>query len=278
MKIQEKFSVLMAVYAKDDPNLFRRAIESVYQNTIQPSEFVLVQDGPLSDSLMDLISSYSCSKLNFKLVTLNSNKGLAIALNEGIKHVTSPYIMRADADDYNLPERFEKQMEILLQGFDLVGSAIIELDCFSFPVAIRSVPLGADAIRMSIKYRSPFNHMSVAFRRDFVVDCGGYPLIYLKEDYALWSKMISEGAKVCNLKEVLVHASAGINMYKRRGGFKYILSEIALQKFLIRLNLQSIGLGIVIGFFRSFIFLIPAQLRGIFYESFLRKSIKEYSE
>lgn len=272
MQSSDKFSVLMAVYHKDDPKLLRRALESVYANTLQPAALVLVQDGHVDEDLSCVISDYQ-QRLNFRLVKLPSNKGLAHALNVGISYIVTPYIFRADADDYNLPNRFEKQILFLNSGYDLVGGSIMEVDTTGNPIAVRCVPISQDQIRGYISKRNPFNHMTVAYRRSVVVEVGGYPDIFLKEDYALWASMLSNGASMINLDEVLVRATAGSEMYKRRGGIKYVRSEIDIQKFLIKHGLQSVSGAIFIGLSRSLVFLMPAFLRGFVYEKFLRKSI-----
>lgn len=266
-----KFTVLMAVYEKDQPRLLRMALDSVYANTLKPDAFVLVQDGPVGEELTAVISEFA-AKPDFTLVKLPLNRGLAYALNTGLQLIKTPYVFRADADDYNLPNRFAKQISTLNSGYDLVGALIMEVDKEGEAIAIRSVPTCHHDIRGFISRRNPFNHMTVAFRHSKVMDAGGYPDIFLKEDYGLWAILVSSGAKVANLNEVLVNATAGSEMYKRRGGLNYVKSEIQIQFFLVARGLQSPFGAIVIGLLRSFVFLMPAVLRGFVYEKFLRKS------
>lgn len=94
----------------------------------------------------------------------------------------------------------------------------MEVDRTGRPIAIRKVPSTEKEIRKFICHRNPFNHMTVAFRRSIVSDLGGYPDIFLKEDYALWACMLSRGVKMTNLEYILVNATAGSEMYRRRGG------------------------------------------------------------
>ncbi len=58
MKISIDFSVLLAVYKKDDPLLFRKALTSVYSNSLQPLELVVVADGELTEDLLSIISEF----------------------------------------------------------------------------------------------------------------------------------------------------------------------------------------------------------------------------
>ena len=266
------FTILMAVYAKDNCVLLERAINSVYENTIAPKEFILVQDGPIDFMLSGVINKYK-DVVGFKHLRLESNQGLARALNFGLEHATCEFIFRADADDYNLNNRFEKQYALLANGFDLVGSNILEVSESGAPIAVRRVPQSQEEINKSIAIRNPFNHMTVAFRYDFVKRVGYYPKIYLREDYALWALMLSQGAKVCNTSDILVHATAGISMYKRRGGLSYVGGEIEMQKILIKFKLQTILKACLIGSCRSIVFLMPPSIRGLIYKYLLRKSV-----
>ena len=46
--------------------------------------------------------------------------------------------------------------------------------------------------------------MTVFYKTKIVKKLGGYPNLYLKEDYGLWCKMIGSGAKVKNMPFVVV--------------------------------------------------------------------------
>lgn len=269
----DQFSVLMAFYSKDDPALFEKALKSVYSNTVMPAEVILVQDGPVPKKLSSIAEKYH-REFGTSLITLDVNRGLSHALNSGLAYVTQPFVFRADADDYNYPYRFEKQLPYLKGGIDIVGADILEVDCSGNPIAIRSVPKTADSIRRQICRRSPFNHMTVGFRRSTVIGLGGYPDILMKEDYALWAKFVAANANMINLPEILVNATAGLTMYKRRGGLKYIRSEILLQRFLHGLGIQSLIAAFFYGFIRSMVFLMPSFLRGVVYEKILRRPVR----
>ena len=267
------FAVLMAVYYKDNVSLFEMAVKSVFRNSLLPMQFLIVVDGPLTVELNNIVKRLKIDFPSLEFLELKENKGLAIALNEGLKLIRFPWVIRADADDYNLPERFFTLAKVLEKNpnLDLLGSAILEVDEEGREIAYRNPPQCKDEIRKYIKFRSPFNHMSVVFKLKKVLELGGYPNIFLKEDYALWANFISHDSIVKNIPNVLVRVTAGNEMYKRRGGLRYVRSEIELQKFLIKLGLQSKFGGIVAGSLRSIVFLMPNRIRTLFYLNFLRK-------
>lgn len=264
------FAVLMAVYRNDNPALFLKALKSVFNNSIQPAKFYLVCDGPLSESLENVISFFDDQEI-LVVVRLPKNLGLFSALNAGLKFIKEDYTIRADSDDYNYPNRFEFLLNALNNGYDIVGSWIREVDMKGNVLSVRETPLEQVDILKYIKKRNPFNHMSVAFRTEVVRSVGGYPDYHLREDYALWVKMISSGCSAANIPEILVDATAGNEMYKRRGGIKYAVGEIAMQRLLVatRINgwLESFFYGLV----RSFVFLAPNFLRKFIYLNILRK-------
>ena len=262
----------MSVYAKETPERLKTALDSVSDNSIKPTEVVLVQDGPIGMELSKIINQKS-ENINIKHVILQNNMGLARALNEGLKHIATPFVFRADSDDFNCSNRFSKQLEILKKGYDLVGGSVLEKDSNGRSTSIKRVPTNRSDIVKYLKFRNPFNHMAVAFRRSFVSRLGGYPNIYLREDYALWALFLANNARVCNMDEVLVEVSAGNEMYQRRGGFRLLVSEYQMQCLLVRLKLQSISGGICAWFIKAPFYLSPAFLRGFLYKRFLRDNL-----
>jgi glycosyltransferase involved in cell wall biosynthesis len=270
------FSVLLSVYAKERPAYFNLAFSSIWdQQTLKPNQIVLVKDGPLTPGLDAEIKRWRVELGEvLTLVELPVNVGLANALNQGLKHCKYEVVARMDTDDVALPHRFEKQIKLIHQGYDLVGGSILEVDEKNQPIAIRQPPMTQNEIQRMLSKRSPFNHMTVVFRKEFVRKCGGYPSFLRKQDYALWATMISKGASVANTADILVRASGGRNMYQRRGGLDYVKSEVALQRHLLRCGVTILPKAFLYGTLRSVVFLIPPRLRGWVYETFFRKAVQ----
>jgi len=267
------FTVLMAVYQKDDLVLFERAVKSVYANTLLPDAFVLVVDGPVPEALHNAIMLQQ-AEYGIEVLYLPANVGLARALNAGLMQVHTKWVVRADADDYNVPDRFALQAAVMQSenSVDLVGGAIQEVEPDGKQLAVRRTVERHAEILHYAAYRNPFNHMTVAYRTELALRCGGYPNIHLKEDYALWAQMLASGARVLNLPDVLVLATAGKDMYRRRGGLRYALAEVSLQRHLVRTGLKSPLAALLQGLSRATVFLLPSVIRGWIYERLLRAS------
>lgn len=265
-------SLLMAVHGGAHPDHFAQALASVFSNSRKPDEFLLVVDGPMPEILEAKVDE--ARALGARVISLQENQGLAVALNAGLKEAMFPWVVRADADDINLTNRFEALARAVEDDdVDIVGSAILELDAMGRPTGARMLPEGHADILAFARRRNPFNHMSVIFRRDLARACGGYPLIYGREDYGLWGRMIGRGARCRNLPALLVHARAGLGMHSRRFGLKNAMAESSLQSLLVRSGVKRPHRAFFDGLMRGVVLLLPPVLLGLIYRLLLRSPI-----
>ncbi len=129
MVSEKKYSVLMSVYEKENPNNLKESISSVLNQTAKCDEFVLVEDGPLTIELNDVIEKYKKEYNSlFKIIKLEKNVGLGIALKHGILKCNNELVARFDSDDISVPTRCEKQLKEFQNDPELsiVGSNHIE--------------------------------------------------------------------------------------------------------------------------------------------------------
>lgn len=269
------YSLLMSVYAGEKASYLTEALRSIHDapDRVGLDEVVLVRDGPLTPELTEVIDLWD-GLLPIKHVVLQKNSGLAAALNEGLKHVASPWVMRFDSDDVCLPSRFRVQHVLMASGeWDLMGAQIGEFDRdSSAPHQWRRVPVGQDEIRRYSRRRNPFNHMTVCYRTEWARRLGGYPALPFMEDYAMWVRMLQSGARATNSPQVLVHARVGAGLYARRGGLMYVLREYHLQRYLCRVGHKPVLEGVIDGLMRGAVFLCPESVRQWVYERLLRRS------
>lgn len=270
-----KFSVLMSVYIKENPKYMKQSLDSIINQTYKPSEIVIVKDGLLTKELNDLIDEYQKIYTNlFKIITLEENVGLGKSLNIGVLNCTYDIIARMDTDDICRNDRFEKQIKVLKNNkhIDIVGSNIVEFigEEVSNIKGVRSVPQNYNEIMKYAKKRNPFNHMTVMYRKIAVLDSGNYQESLFSEDYHLWVRMLIKGHKGININENLVFVRCNEDTYKRRGGMKYIKSEINLQRQFLKwgyINYFEFLFNIVS---RIFVRILPNSIRSTIYNSLLR--------
>ena len=264
------FSVLLPLYQRNDlEQCFERVISCCFNGRVLPVEVIVVIDGPLNSSFQGKISK---AAMTWPIKTVRSDVriGLSHVLNLGLEHVRTEHTFRVDGDDFSRPERWEKQLNLLNSGFDLVGGAIQEITLDGHNLAIRRMPELQSDIGKMILRRNPFNHMTCAYRTSVVRAVGGYPHIFLREDWALWVRMIAHGSRCQNIPEILVDATTDLEMYKRRGGIPNVMAEIKMQKFLINNLDKNIFRAALDWCLKTAVLLAPSKIREIVYLRLLR--------
>jgi GT2 family glycosyltransferase len=238
----QPFSLLLAVYGGDDPGFLVDAFtSSVQDQSRRPDQVVLVQDGPVPDELGATIARLVAdSPVQVEHVVIEENLGLGPALDRGLAACHHEIVARMDADDVSLPGRFEKQLPVIEAGADIVGSGLLEFgSSVDDVVGRRTPPTDPEEIRRVIRFRDPFNHPTVVYRRSAVQAAGGYTDMALMEDYLLFARMVDAGARPANLAEPLVCYRVGAGAYARRGGRELLRSEIAVQRRFRRLGITT---------------------------------------
>lgn len=270
----DKFSVLMPVYAKENPEFFNKAIGSIVNQTLKPEQIVIVKDGPLTLNLDNVINSYiqKYGEL-FTVVSLEKNVGQGFARNAGIKACRNNYIALMDSDDIALPNRFEVQLKYLLENpeIDCIGSYITEFDDDEArPTCKKVVPINHEEIFKFGKWRSPLCNMTVVFKKDKIESVGLYNGFSFGEDWYLFAKMLMAGMKFYNIPEVLVNVRGGSSMLAKRIGLNRIKQETNLFILFYKMgyiNLYECVRNIVLKFLLR---IIPTFLRKFIYDNFLR--------
>lgn len=82
--------------------------------------------------------------------------------------------------------------------------------------------------------------------------------------------MIDEGCKFYNIQNILVNVRGGAAMAARRGGWKYVKSEIKLQWQIWKMGLTGVYTFSRNIFVRFSIHMMPSSLRCFFYKRILR--------
>lgn len=266
------FSVLLSLYNKEQATHLTECLQSIDEQSLKADEIVIVFDGPVNQELSDVVARW-CEILPIKILALPYNVGLGQALNQGLEICQNEIIFRMDTDDICVKDRFMTQISKLANddALMLIGGHIDEYDeTFSVHLGKRVVPTDFDAIKKTAKFKNPFNHMTVAFRKIAVLSVGGYQHHAFMEDYNLWLRMIAAGFKVENIDAVLVKARAGTSMLLRRRGFEYIKSEVLLFKLKRKLRLQFLPLNVLTLILRTIPRVFPPSLLRSFYK-LLRK-------
>jgi len=260
----------MVVYDGDNDTHFKESLNSLLINKDFYSELVLVVNGKISEIKNTVINQLKIT-LKIKPIYLETNLGLAKALNIACANVKYPWIARFDSDDINSPNRFIKIQKFISdygQKFDVMGTFISEfnLKLSDQEKFIRKVPLEMKDIKKRLIFRNPMNHVSVFFKKKIIDDSNFYPHIDGFEDYALWTKLIYKGYRFKNFEEVTVFVRTGPEMIRRRGGLNYILREFKLRIFITKyIKISSWPINFFCLICRTLIFSLNPKIKKYIY-------------
>ena len=230
--MHEPFTLLLSVWDGDQPeHLLQAFCSAVDEQTLRPAQVVIVRDGPVRDELDACLADlHKTSPVPVTLVPLESNRGLGPALDAGMAASQFDVIARMDADDVAMPHRFEVEIPLIAEA-DIVGAGLLEfVDDIENVVGQRVPPTDPEQIQRYARMHDPFNHPTVVYRRQAVQAAGGYGDLPLMEDYALFARMLQNGARAVNVAEPLVYYRVGATAFKRRGGADLLRSELRLQR------------------------------------------------
>jgi glycosyltransferase involved in cell wall biosynthesis len=190
-------TVLMPVFNTE--RYLAEAIDSILNQTLSDFEFIIIDDGS-TDSSPAIVQSYADSRIRYYRNPENS--GISATLNWGIELATTNLIARMDADDISYPARLSEQYRYMTAHPDcaLLACWVRIIDEDKQVIGFDKPESGSHFY--NIAFISPVYHPTVVYRRDAVLQVGGYQEKYA-EDYALfWA--LSRKYRMHNLPQVLL--------------------------------------------------------------------------
>lgn len=94
----------------------RLAVLSIIHQSFKDWELLLIDDGS-TDTALQSLDDINDARIH--IIRDGLNKGLAARLNEAIDMARGKYFARMDQDDVSYPERFSRQLQLLLQDEDV---------------------------------------------------------------------------------------------------------------------------------------------------------------
>ena len=217
-------SVIMGIYNCADT--LDESIQSLLAQTYDKWKLIMCDDGS-SDNTYEVAKKYADEDPEkFVLLKNEKNMGLNYTLNRCLEAADTEYVARMDGDDISLPERFEKELEVLKNNPDIsiVSTAMIYFDASGDwgKTTVKEAPVKKDIV-----HGTPFCHAPCMVRREAYNAVGGYSVsdrLLRAEDYHLWIKMYKHGYKGVNIPEAYYKMRDDNNAYKRRK-YKYRVNE-----------------------------------------------------
>lgn len=267
----EKYSVLMSLYWKEKPEYLVTAIDSMLNQTVKPDEIVIVEDGPLTEELYNVLDGYG---EQIKRIKNEKNLGLGLALNVGLKYCRNELVARMDTDDISKKDRCEKQLKLFEKKpyLSIVGAWVDEF--YYSPhkiVSTRVVPMSSNDIYNFAKRRSAFNHPVVMYRKSKVLENNGYSNLRRNQDVDLFGRMLFSGCQAENIDESLLYFRSNADLAKRRKSWENTKSYIITIKKLYKIGYSSLLDYIIVVMAQMGMFIMPIKFQLWFYKVFLRK-------
>ena len=199
-------SVLMCAY-RENPDDFKMAVESILAQTYSDFEFMIILDNPENQELEQIIRFYQEQDDRIRLIKNPRNLGLTRSLNRGLGFAKYEFIARMDSDDIAMPERFERQMALFEKhpSYAMVSANKIDIDENGEVITPNSpLPESYETIKNVMRFQNVIFHPTVMFRKEAVMQLGGYREVTAAEDYDLWLRMLSSGFEIGILNEYLL--------------------------------------------------------------------------
>lgn len=270
-----KYSVLMSVYYKEQPEHLKLAMQSIIEQTVRPDEFIIIKDGPLTENLNSVIDSFISQQPSlFTIIQNQENLGLGLSLAKGVLASKNELIARMDSDDWVVPYRCEKELAVFKADpkLGMVGS--LEVEFMGTPdnvLSIHKVPETNKEIEQFMRRRCAVLHPTVMFKKSAVLRAGNYRDYILYEDYDLFARMVfDEKIKCYNLQEKLYYIRTSDEFFIRRGGISYAKTVLKFKWELFKKNNMSFIDFCISGLGQAFVCILPNTWRKVFYMKFLR--------
>ncbi|MFP3727377.1 glycosyltransferase family 2 protein [Priestia filamentosa] len=230
----------------------RRAVSSIWNQTLRPAEVILVDDcspdsGQTLKTLYDIQKEYPEDWV--KVVPLSMNKGPGNARNIGWDKATQPYIAFLDSDDSWHPRKIELQYVFMKenQNITLSGHDFLHLDEKkqshpSLKGKYSSNQVSSCQLLLSNKFPTPSVMLksSIPYRFD--------PAKKYSEDYLLWLQITLNNNEVWKIDLPLTYiykapfGEGGLsgNLWRMEKGELNTYSQLRKQKLISRLSLYCL--------------------------------------
>jgi glycosyltransferase involved in cell wall biosynthesis len=183
-------------------HMVTEAIESVFQQTVAPSDIIVVDDGS-TDGTRERLAAY-IDRINY---VYQDNQGVSAARNAGVRAARSPWIAFLDSDDEWHPRKLELQLRYIAEHPEtsLLGTMTFVDPSKSWPPLPKTGQVPSQRIVFEdVVIRSPFATSSVIVRKDCFEAIGCFDrMLQGPEDRDMYIRVASR-FPVAKLKAVLV--------------------------------------------------------------------------
>ncbi len=182
----EKPLVSVYIPTHKRPNLLKRALFSVVNQSYSNIEIIVSSDGKCSDT-KDVIDSFRGIHKNIKFISSESNQGACATRNSAINVASGAYITGLDDDDFFSNTRIEEFVNNLTESQQILFSNYVVVDDYG---TSRTEFIKHVNINKLLKYNAIGNQIFCPTK--FIKKAGGFDTcLPAWQDYDLWIRLIS---------------------------------------------------------------------------------------
>lgn len=184
-------SVSVVVPCYNSLKTIKRAVASVLNQTLLPTEVIIIDDCSTDGMIPDVLKTLENNAVPIKIIRNSINVGAAASRNIGLSCAQSEYIAFLDADDTWHPQKLEMQVNAFLRhpNYTLIGHKVINFKepakvCFNNSYTVKNISLS------KLMFRNYFNTPSVMIKKFRYTFNTEYKH---GEDYNLWLELAKNG-------------------------------------------------------------------------------------
>ena len=195
-----------------------------------------------------------------------------MALNLGLRNVSTDWILRIDPDDISLIDRVkDAAAQIESSNFDLAFFSSYEIGGRNEPIFKRVIP--RDFSAKKFLFFNPVVHSTALIRTISLKEVGGYKNIFLDEDYELWLRFILNKKQIKFLPNfAVIYDTEGLA--KRRRSLNTIIGEKEILLIKNKIRSSSRVLNYLVFLLRIAYRVSPPTLISLFYAKFISRRLE----
>jgi glycosyltransferase involved in cell wall biosynthesis len=180
--------VTVVIPAYNAERFLGETLASVFAQTVQPHEIIVVDDGSVDGT--EAVARSFGDRIRF---IKQENQGISGARNTAIREATGDWIAFLDADDLISPKKLEIQIQVIEANpgvvFTYTGFAYLFTDGTT-----KEMPaFPSRDLWPALRYRQPVLPSTCIVQRSALLEVGGFtraPRRYFPEDWDLWFRLI----------------------------------------------------------------------------------------
>jgi glycosyltransferase involved in cell wall biosynthesis len=194
-------SIVIPTY--NHARFLHQALASVRAQTLADWEAIVVNNYS-DDDTVEVVAGFADARI--RLVNFRNHGVIAASRNEGIRQASGDLVAFLDSDDSWRPQKLARCVEAVANGLDLVCHGE---DWISENAAPRRMFYGpaARATYASLLFNGNcISTSAVTVRRQALLRVGAFreePRFVTAEDYDLWLRLASDGARIGFVREIL---------------------------------------------------------------------------